>query len=320
MEAEKQYSQLVEKPFHISHAALGPLTHDRSTGPPVFPQHIVEVHAIVEKTDYIICYLDASKRLLQQSLDLNISEGEEIVLYCKSGLQKGFPCSVYLTGYFIEEVGYSQSLEDLTNDEYSVSDFTEEDEERECRHRELASLLYRDLSSGESSDEEYMSESVTETTDEEEEESLLALPPVIEEVTEEKGNAKTSESSRRNGKRKMSQTREAEVMDSKEPENGKSVKRPIGVEKEITTSQTKKGKSEAYPTASSSIPSKMATEKKGKESVDFQSSTSIPPRKKLKVEESKFGSASTPVHKEEASILTSNCTTPSAPCLPSGQD
>ncbi len=126
---------------------------------------------VVEKTDYIICYLDGSKRILQQPLDLRISEGEEIVLYCR-GHHTAPHDTVYLTGYFIEEVGYPLALEDLANEEYSVSDFTEEEEE-DSGHEDLTALLFQDLSSGGSSDEEYVAS------------SHLALPPAIDKLPEE---------------------------------------------------------------------------------------------------------------------------------------
>ena len=86
LECGKQYSQLVEKSFHISHAAI-------QINRLAFPDGPYEVHAIVEKTDYVLCYLGtfwshsdhsvAPVMTIQQPLDLNISEGEEIILYVK---------------------------------------------------------------------------------------------------------------------------------------------------------------------------------------------------------------------------------------------
>ena len=72
----RQYSQVVERPFHISQACVG-----RSPGPLQGP---LELHVVVDKTDYLLCHLDASQQLLQYQLNLNFSEGEEVVFYCES--------------------------------------------------------------------------------------------------------------------------------------------------------------------------------------------------------------------------------------------
>ena len=168
LEGKKRYSQLVDKPFHISHAVLAPELGYETV--------LVEVHAIVEKTDYIICILDGRSNI-QQSLDLNISEGEEIVLYTTE------TNTVYLTGYFIEEPVFPQGLEELTNDEYSdlqemdslgVSSL-EEEEEGETEPS-LATLLFEGSLASDESDEEFVAGP-----------SLRALPPQIEEINEEEG-------------------------------------------------------------------------------------------------------------------------------------
>ena len=179
LENGKRYSQLVEKPFHISHAALA---LDRSdTGTPSFPQQLIGVHAIVEKTDYIICYLDASRDHIQQPLDLKISEGEEIVLYFE--LVTDCPVTVFLTGYFIEEPVFPQGSEDFDN-EYSLSDFSvgEESEDvssEEDSAAELTSLLYGEMLSSGDSDEDYTGHPGRKLN------SILSLPPTIEEITDE---------------------------------------------------------------------------------------------------------------------------------------
>lgn len=174
LEEGKHYSQLVEKPFHISHATLAcrdPLNS-------VFPDTIVELHAIVEKTDYLVCYLDASRSILQQVLDLNISEGEEIVLYCTAhGDRTGV--TVYLTGYFIEEPEISHRLEDLTNDEYSVSEGELSEmgsvEGEDGRPSSLAMLLAGDDLASDESDDDYFGE---------------GFLPVIEEIREDESGGK----------------------------------------------------------------------------------------------------------------------------------
>ena len=172
LEDNKQYSQLVEKPFHISHAALGAIPRPATASDsdvPVFPNHVVEVHATIEKTDYVICYLDASKNILQLPLNLNISEGEEIVLYCKGQHENTM---VYLTGYFIEESVVPFGLEDMTNDEYSVSELDTSSESCSEEDFDIRTLMFRDSLSSDDSSEEYNPR------------SLLDLLPSIEEVTD----------------------------------------------------------------------------------------------------------------------------------------
>ena len=184
LESGNRYSQLVEKPFHISHAALAPTANgNRKSGCPVFPQMVIEVRAIVEKTDYVICYLDPSRGLLQQPLNLNISEGEEIVLYCSCSGHDSINITVYLTGFFVEEPVYDQNLDDLelTNDECSVSDLEDEVEEgagegEEWEHQNLARLLLQDTLASDESDEEYVVG---------DKKSVPSPSPVTEEASEE---------------------------------------------------------------------------------------------------------------------------------------
>ena len=184
LENGKRYSQLVEKPFHISHAALA-VDHS-DTGSSSFPQQLIGVHAIVEKTDYIICYLDASRDHIQQPLDLKISEGEEIILYFE--LVTDCPVTVFLTGYFIEEPVFPQSSEDFDN-EYSLSDFSVGEESEDVSSEEdsaggLTSLLYCEtLSSGES-DKDYTGHPRRKAN------SILSLPPTIEEIADETGSSR----------------------------------------------------------------------------------------------------------------------------------
>ena len=93
--------------FHISHATLGPPEGGS------FTSGLVAVHAVVEDTDYILCYLgklpNSEIPVLQQPLNLEISDGEEITLYmdCISH-EKNSLNTVFLTGYitdFLNTVG-----------------------------------------------------------------------------------------------------------------------------------------------------------------------------------------------------------------------
>ena len=132
----------MERSFHISHAALQ-LEHHHSTGK-YLPHGLFEVHAIVEKTDYILCYLgngtlgkytfEHTSLSLQQPLNLNISEGEEIILYVRrAGIgekeQQPEDGSIYLTGYFVDEPTFAPNLDDLLDDdEYALEEELSEDE------------------------------------------------------------------------------------------------------------------------------------------------------------------------------------------------
>ena len=151
LDCGKQYSQLVERSFHISHASLQlQYVPERAS---YVPFGLFEVHAIVEKTDYILCYLgngtlgkhhnEHTQLPPQQSLNLNISEGEEIILYVRRAgqgdkEQQPEDGSVYLTGYFVEEPTFAPNLDDLLDDdEYALEeDATEEETDGEGEAKE----------------------------------------------------------------------------------------------------------------------------------------------------------------------------------------
>lgn len=99
-----QYNSIVNKSFHVSHAVLEPGDDPVS----------VEVHAVIHKVDYIICLLNNSDSHNQQSLDLQISEGEEMTVYIKTNSEKTHV--VHLTGYYIEEAVETQ-WENVSSDE-----------------------------------------------------------------------------------------------------------------------------------------------------------------------------------------------------------
>ena len=137
----------MERSFHISHAALQ-VNYNKC--PPQFPYSLFEVHAIVEKTDYILCYLGAigypsstCTPSVQQPLNLNISEGEEIILYVtRSGIvekaENPSLGSVYLTGYVVDEPTFAPNLDDLLeDDEYTLD---EESSAEETNDEEMVLL------------------------------------------------------------------------------------------------------------------------------------------------------------------------------------
>ena len=82
MDADKRYTQVVEKSFHLSMAALG---FQNSSALPV------TVMVEVEKANFALCTLQAGK-IPQQPLDYTFTEGEEITFYSEG------PGEVHLTG------------------------------------------------------------------------------------------------------------------------------------------------------------------------------------------------------------------------------
>lgn len=103
MEPNKRYSQLVEKPFHISQAAM-----DSSTG----DNDPCQVMVVVDGKNFLVCTLQKNK-CIQVPLDLYFKSGDSI-----SFLTNG-KCNVHLTGYLDPEF------------EEEPSDDEEEEEEEE---------------------------------------------------------------------------------------------------------------------------------------------------------------------------------------------
>ncbi|XP_050350271.1 46 kDa FK506-binding nuclear protein [Nymphalis io] len=103
MEPNKRYSQIVEKPFHISQAAM-----DISTG----DNDPCQVMIVVDGKNFLVCTLQKGKTI-QVPLDLYFKSGDAV-----SFLTNG-KCNVHLTGYLDPEFE-----EEATEDEEE-----EEDEE-----------------------------------------------------------------------------------------------------------------------------------------------------------------------------------------------
>lgn len=120
----------------MSHAVLDPLTESEG---------LIEVHALLHSTDYIVCLFDRTHGVIQQPLNLEISEGEELTVYIKSS---GNAC-VHLTGFLIEEPIDTQ-WEGLPDDGFSLNDVEEDFEEStviELSDEEDINLQYPDLTS-----------------------------------------------------------------------------------------------------------------------------------------------------------------------------
>nr|XP_034833397.1 46 kDa FK506-binding nuclear protein isoform X2 [Maniola hyperantus] len=108
MEPNKRYTQVVEKPFHISQAAM-----DISTG----DNDACQVMVVVDGKNFLVCTLQKNK-CIQVPLDLYFKTGDSI-----SFLTNG-KCNVHLTGYLDPE------FEEEPSDEEEGEE--EEDEEEEA--------------------------------------------------------------------------------------------------------------------------------------------------------------------------------------------
>ena len=200
----------MERSFHISHAVFQP---EIAFYPGPGDHSIVEVRAVVEKTDYLLCYLGihmfggAAKSLnlhmIQQPLNLNISEGEEITLYVrklgvKNEEQQTAAGSVYLTGYFVDEPTFEPNLEDLLGgDEYASEELSSLDEDSEdvldedegqgssLNGQSLATLLLEgSLADSDSEDDaDFMADDLLDVGSPSiSTRKRLAKPPVVEEI------------------------------------------------------------------------------------------------------------------------------------------
>lgn len=104
MEPNKRYTQVVEKPFHISQAAM-----DISTG----DNEPCQVMVVVDGKNFLVCTLQKAK-IVQVPLDLYFKTGDSI-----SFLTNG-KCNVHLTGYLdpeFEEDFEDEEAEDEDEDE-----------------------------------------------------------------------------------------------------------------------------------------------------------------------------------------------------------
>jgi FK506-binding nuclear protein len=104
LKANKRYTQVLEKPFHLSQAALDTSTADDEP---------VQVMYSQEDRSYLLCTLQKGK-VMQCMLDLNFAEGDKLCFLTKGN---GF---VHLTGFLIPE-----------NDEFDDMDLDDEEDEDE---------------------------------------------------------------------------------------------------------------------------------------------------------------------------------------------
>lgn len=108
LKANKRYSQVVQKAFHISHATLDVNNGELGEG------DVVQVWIQADDANHLLCNLD--KQSSHASLDLAFSEGETIAFYSKgAGV-------VHLTGFLL-----------LEDNEYGLDGLGEEELDDEVR-------------------------------------------------------------------------------------------------------------------------------------------------------------------------------------------
>ena len=120
LEEGKNYSQLVDYSFHISQASLDPQRHNGGSD---FTASLVALHAVVDDVDYILCYLgkvvpeSQSPINVQQSLNLDFTEGETITLYISTIFgDKDCTNTVHLTGYYSGAYEYANVENEVAED------------------------------------------------------------------------------------------------------------------------------------------------------------------------------------------------------------
>lgn len=125
VESKERYSAIVERSFNITHAAA-----DVSGG---YSEARLELHALINNKDILLCHLHPSNDVLQQSLDLLISEGEAITLYVKASTDQ--VACVHLSGYLVDEPTDSHWESEFTEEEEDEEEEDEEEDGMDERHR-----------------------------------------------------------------------------------------------------------------------------------------------------------------------------------------
>ena len=86
----RTYSATITSPLRISHGILDPSTNSNG---------LIELHITIGKrSDYVISRFDEDKDLVQHSLNIVLSYGDEITLYLRC---KGSNACVHLCGYYL---------------------------------------------------------------------------------------------------------------------------------------------------------------------------------------------------------------------------
>ena len=75
LDGGKRYTQIVEKSFHVSMAALEPVTKASEDN-----SGYISLMLAHEKCEFLLCSLQQEK-IMQVPLDLNFTEGEEVTFF-----------------------------------------------------------------------------------------------------------------------------------------------------------------------------------------------------------------------------------------------
>ncbi|XP_057307786.1 46 kDa FK506-binding nuclear protein-like [Hydractinia symbiolongicarpus] len=132
LESGKKYTQVLQRSFHVTMAALGfePVTSEP-----------VAVVVDVNKAQFVLCTLQADK-IPQQTLNLNFTEGEEVSFSIEGDGE------VHLTGYLLptpHEYIISSSDEDTANSEEQEEEETEDNEEDSSDYVDAVRLIEEGL-------------------------------------------------------------------------------------------------------------------------------------------------------------------------------
>ncbi|XP_041465848.1 46 kDa FK506-binding nuclear protein-like [Lytechinus variegatus] len=140
IEPGKHYSQTVDQSFHVSMAALD--TREKSGITQLLVRH--------EKAEFLLCTLqygdDIPYPYLQQTLNLNLSEGSEISFYSEG---KG---TIHLTGYLVtdepimEDPGLIAEARNLLVGSDDEEDYDSDEEEEEYSDSDMESTSSQDVS------------------------------------------------------------------------------------------------------------------------------------------------------------------------------
>uniref|UniRef100_A0A8C4PWV1 peptidylprolyl isomerase n=1 Tax=Eptatretus burgeri TaxID=7764 RepID=A0A8C4PWV1_EPTBU len=123
LEHGKQYSQEVSNDFHLTMAALDPVSAVENDSK---ESRLVSVVVRVKGADFMLCTLEHGK-IWQHSLDLIFSQGEKVCFFIEgSG-------AVYVTGYYLGEDDLDDEGDKEVNDKDEGVEEEEEGEEKEVK-------------------------------------------------------------------------------------------------------------------------------------------------------------------------------------------
>lgn len=259
MEPGKKYSQLVEKSFHISQAALDPVGTE--SGP-------VQVLLGYENRNYLLCTLKKDD-IIQAPLDLNFHEGLQIS-FATTG-----PGHVHLTGYLLLE---ESDIE---------SDSEEMEEEQEETNPKKRKTIMSNNTPSKKSKTQILLDQLDEEGYNESDDSNVNLTDLLEEEASDEESGEGQESDDEDDE---SDEEESEEEEEIEPPQQKTPKQNGITKKEKITNVAKVVKAEKTPKNEQ----KQKGEKSPKSSKSPGENSSTSPQKKtidggVQIEDLKVG-------------------------------